>query len=61
MTIVNKKALESFTTPNINMKKCIEDKQFLARLKEGMSNYGNGDRYDWKTIAKQTLDFFNIN
>ena len=43
------------------MKKCIEDKQFLARLQEGMSNYGNGDRYDWKTIAKQTLDFFNIN
>ena len=39
----------------------IEDKQFLARLQEGMSNYGNGDRYDWKTIAKQTLDFFNIN
>lgn len=25
MTIVNQKALESFTTPNINMKKCIED------------------------------------
>ena len=43
------------------MKQCIEDKPFLVRLQEGMSNYGNGDRYDWKIIAKQTLDFFNIN
>ena len=47
MTIVNQKALESFTTPNINMKKCVEDCnncKYLNHPKKDSRNcwkYGN--------------------
>lgn len=35
---------------------CIDNSQVLESLTEGMRSFGVGDRWDWNTIAKQTLD-----
>lgn len=37
------------------MQSLINDKNLMSKLKRGAEMYGNGDEYDWHTIAKQTL------
>lgn len=39
------------------MQECIDNESLLKKLSEGAANYGNGDEYDWKIIAKRTKDF----
>lgn len=37
------------------MQSLINNKNLMSTLKRGAEMYGNGDEYDWHTIAKQTL------
>ena len=37
------------------MQSLINDKNLMSTLKRGAETYGNGDEYDWHTIAKRTL------
>ena len=39
------------------IKNVIDNPELLVRLSIGASNFGNGDQYDWNTIAKQTIEF----
>lgn len=39
------------------MQECIDNESLLKKLSVGAANYGNGDEYDWKIIAKRTKEF----
>jgi len=39
------------------MKRCYEGPSLLTTLSHGAKNYGNGDAFDWRIIAQQTLRF----
>ena len=41
------------------MKRLIYDRELVNKLTEGTKNYGNNDSYDWKIIAKKTIDFMD--
>lgn len=52
--LVEPESPESFATA---IKSLIEDNALLSKLTKGASSFGNGDQFDWNTIAKQTVEF----
>lgn len=40
------------------MLKLLSDQTFLERLRQGAKEFGHGDKFDWKNIAKETLNFY---
>lgn len=40
------------------MLKLLNDEPLLEHLRQGAKEFGHGDRFDWKNIAKETLKFY---
>ena len=40
------------------MKQLIDNPDLLQRLREGASQFGCNDEYDWANIASKTIDFY---
>ena len=40
------------------MKEMIVNPLLVKKLSKGAAMFGNGDKYDWKNIAKKTVDFY---
>ncbi len=40
------------------MKQMVENPELVKELSKGASQFGNGDKYDWKAIAKKTIEFY---
>ncbi len=42
------------------IKRIIDDPEFLKSLCKGSSSFGDGDQFDWKKIAAETISFFEL-
>lgn len=40
------------------IKRILDERNLLKNLAYGASKFGNGDKFDWNIIAKQTISFF---
>lgn len=40
------------------MKQMVENPHLIKKLSNGASKFGDGDKYDWKVIAKKTIEFY---